>query len=139
MINIRMLLIALGYSETTWKAQRTRIMKKLGYEPTSMISQDQAEQIIIAVSEIKDKQVKANLLLGSKEYLQFTELEPEEQKTKTTSKAASKATTSKQEDKIEILQAVIKDLKKQLEDKDKEIKELLNEVTEYRILKTLGE
>jgi predicted RNase H-like nuclease (RuvC/YqgF family) len=114
-------------------------MKKLGYEPTSMISQDQAEQIIIAVSEIKDKQVKANLLLGSKEYLQFTELEPEEQKTKTTSKAASKATTSKQEDKIEILQAVIKDLKKQLEDKDKEIKELLNEVTEYRILKTLGE
>ncbi|MGL5575211.1 MAG: hypothetical protein ACRDCW_06655 [Sarcina sp.] len=139
-INIKQLLVALGYGETTWKASRTRILKKLGIENASdlvMIDEPLARKVIETVAEVKTKTLTANIILGEKKYLNFTEVYKEEQKevkTKTTKSSTSGSTTVKAksqkelEGDLEIKKVVIRDLKKENESLKKKILELEKQI-----------
>lgn len=148
-LNVRLIMLELGYSETSWKASRTRLLKKLNIENASdvvMVDVPVAERLIELVQEVKAKQLIANKLLGSKKYLEFTEVEKVEVKESkpkttgagTTQKSLSKTAFTELENKIEYKNLAIKELQKQLKQKDTEIEELKNQLAEYEILKQMA-
>ena len=145
-INLKQLLVALGYGETTWKASRTRILKKINVEnpsDTVMVTEEIARKVIEAVAEVKTKTLVANVMLGERKYLNFTEVYKEEVKA-TKPKATTSGNTTKKglsqkevENTLQIKDIVIRDLKKanaeaekknqKLEEKIKELEKLILE------------
>lgn len=149
MINIKMLLVELGYGETTWKASRTRILKKLEIENPNtvlMVTEEVAQQIIETVSEVKTKTLQANLLLGSKKYLEFTEVLKDE-KPVSKPKATTSGTTTvkgKSQKEVEndndIKKIVIRDLKKEnikLQNELDKMKEKIKELESLILKETM--
>lgn len=149
-LNVRMIMMELGYSETSWKASRTRLLKKLNIENASdvvMVDVPVAERLIELVQEVKAKQLIANKLLGSKKYLEFTEeekaTEPKKATSGTGAKAPSKATITKtqyteMENKVDSLRAIVKHKDEEIKKLKAEIEKLKAVETEYKILKAMA-
>lgn len=136
-INLKQLLIALGYGETTWKATRTRMLKKLGIENPQemvMVEESLAREVIELVAEVKTKTKTANVILGEKKYLDFTmpyteEVKPKKTATKTSGNTTVKGKSTRElESALDTKNIVIRDLKKENENV-KRFKELNEKLT----------